>query len=101
MSFQLPVPIVDKLLDLLSSDDAFRARFANDARDALAFLGYAPAANPAIIEGAWWCLKVELLASKEVIRQGRQQLRRQFTADFLPQIPFALDSKLQVQAKAA
>jgi putative modified peptide len=101
MSFQLSEPIVDKLLDLLSTDDSFRARFVHDARDALAYIGYAPAANPAITEGAWWCLKVESLASKEAIRQGRHELRMQFTMGFLPQLPFALDAKFQLQAKAA
>ena len=101
MSFRLSEPIVDRLLDLLSSDDDFRALFAQDARGALASLGHLPAANPAISEGAWWCLKVQSLASKEVILQGRAELRRQFTMEFLPQLPFALDARFQLQEQAA
>jgi putative modified peptide len=101
MSFRLSEPIVDRLLDLLSSDDDFRARFARDARDALAFIGYLPAANPVLTEGAWWCLKVESLASKEAILQGRAELRRQFTMEFLPQLPFALDTRFQMREEAA
>jgi putative modified peptide len=101
MTFQLPEPIVDKLLDLLSSDDAFRGRFASDPRDALASIGHSPAANPTVVRGAWDCFKVESLASKEVIRQSRDELRRHFTMAFLPQLPFALDAQWKEHDQAA
>jgi putative modified peptide len=101
MTFRLSEPIVDRLLDKLCTDDAFRALFADDARAALASLGHSPASDPSIVEGAWWCLKVESLASKEVIRQSRNELRRQFTMSFLPQLPFALDAQWKEQDQAA
>jgi putative modified peptide len=101
MTFRLSEPIVDRLLDKLCSDDAFRALFTGDARAALASIGYLPAADPAVTEGAWWCLKVESLASKDAIRQSRNDLRRQFTMAFLPQLPFALDAQWKEQDQAA
>ena len=101
MSFRLSEPVVDRLLDLLSSDDDFRDLFARDARAALAQVGHLPAATAGITEGAWWCLKVESLASKEVIAHSRAELREQFTMWLLPQFPFALDAKFQVRAKVA
>lgn len=101
MTFRLSEPIVDRLLDKLCTDDAFRTLFTVDARAALASLGHSPASDPSISEGAWWCLKVESLASKEVIRRSRNELRRQFTMAFLPQLPFALDAQWKEQDQAA
>jgi putative modified peptide len=70
--------VVDELLDKLSSDDSFREQFAADPRAALASLGdeNARSAVPGA-RGAWTCLTVSKLASKEQISAGRQELRRQ------------------------
>ena len=80
MSFNLPEPIVDSLLDKLGTDDAFRARFAADPRDALASLGFAAAADTSNEHGVWNCLHVTELAGKDAIRGGRAQLRGQLMA---------------------
>jgi putative modified peptide len=86
MSFQLPDPIVDVLLDKLGNDDAFRTQFASDPRSALAGLGFAAAADTSIQRGVWNCMEVNQLASKEAIRAGHDELRDQLrrTAVFFP-----------------
>jgi putative modified peptide len=80
MSFNLPEPIVDELLDKLGHDDDFRIRFTADPRAALAQLGFAAAEDAAVDRGIWNCLQVAELASKEAIRAGRVQLRSQLMA---------------------
>lgn len=79
MSFQLPESIVDSLLDKLGHDDAFRTQFSADPRQALAGLGFAPAADDAIQQGIWMCLTVSELASKEAIQASCEALRHQLT----------------------
>ena len=101
MSYQLPEPIVDRLLDKLGNDDDFRNLFTTDTRDALASIGFMPAADRTVQHGAWFCLTVESLASKEAIRAGRNALRRQFTTSFIPLMPFALEASERVQDHAA
>ena len=66
MSYQLPEPVVDRLLDKLGNDDDFRHLFTTDTRAALASIGFAPAADRSIEHGAWFCLGVESLASKSL-----------------------------------
>lgn len=80
MSFHLPVSIVDSLLDKLGSDDEFRVTFLSDPRAALASLGFAPASDPQIAQGRWFCLAVDELASKEAIRQSHEEIRRQLVS---------------------
>ena len=77
MSFQLPESVADALLDKLGNDDAFRDRFANDPRSALASLGFAPAADATVQRGIWNCMAVTELASRESIRAAHVQLRAQ------------------------
>jgi putative modified peptide len=101
MSYQLPEPVVDRLLDRLGNDDDFRRLFTADTRAALASIGFAPAADRSVQHGAWFCLAVESLASKEAIRAGRNQLRLQFTTNFIPLMPFALEATERVQGHAA
>jgi putative modified peptide len=79
MSFQIPEPIVDRLLELLRTDDSFRASFIHNPREALASLGFAPASDSSVQLGIWACMKVDELASKEVIIASHGVLRRQFT----------------------
>jgi putative modified peptide len=101
MSFKLPEPVVDSLLDKLANDDDFRELFTSDTRGALASLGYAQAMDRSVTQGIWFCLKVESLASKDAIRAGMEQLRLQFTTAFIPLMPFALEAAERVQDHAA
>jgi putative modified peptide len=90
MSFQLPPPIVDSLLDRLGNDDAFRDQFRADPRSALASLGFAPAADAGVTQGIWACMAVQELASKQAIQASREQLVRQLSRAALF-TPFVLE----------
>ena len=98
MSFQLPDPIIDALLDKLGNDDDFRATFATDARAALASLGFEPAADNSISRGIWMCLHVQELASKDVIRAAAGDLRTMLEAKAAVFFPFVLDVKSTAKA---
>jgi putative modified peptide len=74
---QLSNEVADRLLDRLATDDAFRETFRKDPRAALADVGHAPAADRSVASGAWDCLAVSSLASKETIAASRDTLRRQ------------------------
>jgi putative modified peptide len=100
-SFKLPVPVINRLLDCLSNDDAFRDQFVADPRVALAAIGFEPAADRSIRNGIWECLPVAQLATKEVIRASYLQLQRQFTMQVDPQHPFALEAIHMKHHKAA
>jgi putative modified peptide len=80
VSFQRPDEVVLNLVDKLGTDDAFRTRFADDPRAALATLGFGPASDPDVTSGIWACMTVTQLASKEAILGGRAQLVQQLTA---------------------
>jgi putative modified peptide len=58
----------DRLLDLLSSDNAFRRQFKKDPQGALRSLGFRPAVQK-------MCLPVSAIASKAEIAAARDQLR--------------------------
>ena len=90
MSYQLPEPIVDSLLDKLGNDDAFRSVFASDTRAALASLGFAPAIDASIERGIWNCLSVTELASKDAIRATHALLRQQLVTQRAGQMPISL-----------
>ncbi len=90
MSFQLSETIADALLSKLGHDDGFRTLFAANPREALISLGFAPAADTGIREGIWMCMQVDVLASKEVIRAGHEQLRQQLTAARAKYTPITL-----------
>jgi putative modified peptide len=80
--------LADRLLDLLSTDDLFRARFQRDPRSALEEVGYVspepaqmtacgavPFAQPeALID-----CRVEDLAPKEAIAQARESIKAMLT----------------------
>jgi putative modified peptide len=84
--------VVDALLDKLSSDDDFRARFQADPRAALASLGDEEAKNaPAGARGAWSCCVVSKLASKETIAASRAELTKQLTGAVMF-TPFKLEA---------
>lgn len=62
--------VADKLLELLSTDDSFRERFAENPTVALTEVGYN------VPEGlAPTCMTTEQLASKEEIAAVREQLK--------------------------
>jgi putative modified peptide len=81
--------VADRLLDLLSTDDAFRARFQADPRAAMHEVGYlspAPArmtacgaVAEAIPEALIDC-KVDTLAPKHVIAGARDEIRAMLTS---------------------
>ena len=99
MSFRLPDPIVDALLDKLGSDDGFRAAFVTDARGALASLGFEPAADSSITQGIWTCVSVDELASKEAIVAAHSALKAQLGAVRAAYNPISLTTG--VRSKAA
>lgn len=73
----------DKLLELLSTDDSFRERFAADPVGALSSVGYAgPASDGAYLADAtasiapFQACSVNSLASKDVIAEARERLRQ-------------------------
>lgn len=75
-----PAPLsresAERLLDLLSTDDAFRALFKADARSALAHVGYQASENEL---SAAWCLQlkpVDQLASKAQIARDRAKIQK-------------------------
>lgn len=76
--------VADRLLDLLSSDDAFRQRFQDDPAAALQEIGHAPAA-PAMkgtrpTEGQpYYCMTSNKLAPKEEILECREALKEHLT----------------------
>lgn len=77
----LDAKLADKLLDLLSSDDKFRALFQADPGSALAQIGYsAPVLkSQATLDSAQpsfaACARVAQLASKEVIQEARAEIK--------------------------
>ena len=70
--------VVDKLLDLLSTDDAFRQLFQEDARAALRQVGHETAEQDKGVRGADPVMCMNLrneLASKEVILAARASMK--------------------------
>lgn len=85
----------DKLLELLGTDDTFRALFSTDPMAALAQAGHVASTDPAdetmrMLES---CCKVRKLASKEDIRKSRGEINRMLTSH-LSQITPYLDAGL-------
>jgi|EndMetStandDraft_6_1072998.scaffolds.fasta_scaffold206983_1 putative modified peptide len=94
--------IADRLLDLLSTDDAFRELFSSDPQAALAQVGYrpeplksatgiAPDASTAGLKTVDGCCTVKALASKEAIVQARDAIRAMLLAG-MAQTPPQLDA---------
>lgn len=85
---KLSAALVGALLEKLSSDDDFRALFVKSPEAALAELGYVPV-DKALSPAA--CLQVSALASKEQIRESREELRSTLSA-ILPKGGFGLEA---------
>ena len=85
----------DKLLDLLGTDDAFRALFSSDPMKALAQVGHVAGAEPADAAAPTLqaCCKVRALASKEDIRKSRAEINRMLTSGLSQTTPY-LDAGL-------
>jgi putative modified peptide len=75
----LPLSIAEKLLDRLASDDDFRAFFQKNPRSALSFLGYAEADMMANWDGAWSCMRCEVMPDKSAFIASRDAFRKQLT----------------------
>lgn len=91
MSFTLSEATVDALLQKLSSDDAFRALFQEDPRQALATVGHDASKDSSVAEGAWLCLSVKQLASKETIKASLDALRQQLLSAKSSHQPISLE----------
>lgn len=91
MPFQLSEDHVDALLDKLSSDDDFRSLFQKDPRQALAAIGHKASADASVEKGAWLCMGVAQLASKESIKASRDVLRKQLVSAKVGHQPIALE----------
>lgn len=92
MSFKLSEETVDALLDKLSSDDDFREKFQKNPRKALAAVGHDSAGDDRVTEGAWMCMSVKQLASKEAIKASRDNLRKQLLSAQAAQMPIHMEA---------
>ena len=92
MPFKLSEDTVDSLLDKLSSDDTFREQFQKDPRSALAAVGHEPSADASVAEGAWMCMGVSQLASKEAIKASRDNLRTQLLSTKAAYMPIHMEA---------
>jgi putative modified peptide len=99
--------VADRLLDLLSTDDDYRARFQANPRIALQEIGYQPPASVGIATGGAMRIavpealidcKVENLASKEVISACRDEIRAMLLRGLAQQTP-QLDTGLATGLK--
>ena len=75
----LPLPIAEKLLDRLSSDDDFRALFLKNPRAALSFVGYAEADMLDRRDGPWSCMACDSLPEKTTFIESRHAFRKGLT----------------------
>lgn len=83
MANNFTAEVADRLLDKLSSDDAFRDQFSNDPRAALASLGHVTPAEDVDKRGSDpinCCTMKGPLASKEKIAAARAVLKTQLTS---------------------
>jgi putative modified peptide len=74
---KFPREVAERLLDKLSTDDAFRALFVADARAAMAAIGYETPAAYAGVPGSdpiMCCLAVRALAPKAALAASREVL---------------------------
>lgn len=90
--------IADHLLDLLSTDNAFRRAFRKDPAAALLQIGHATTNQDVEAELAYLraSLAVERLATKERIAKSREEIRKMLT-NGLSMIPI----QLNVESKAS
>lgn len=78
MATELSAEQVDALLDLLSSDDAYRELFMKDLGAALQRLPGKPGVPDGVRSGG--CLMPAKLADKEKLRRSRDRIRNDLTS---------------------
>ncbi|WP_162688756.1 MULTISPECIES: NHLP-related RiPP peptide [unclassified Streptomyces] len=88
----LPADVVDRLLDLLSTDDHFRGLFTQNRHAALAQAGCALSEDQLRAASPFSCLAVNRLAGKEAIAGARAELRAHLLADAAYSNPHALEA---------
>ncbi|WP_407840642.1 NHLP-related RiPP peptide [Streptomyces sp. DSM 116496] len=89
---RIPPKVVDRLLDLLATDDAFRELFQHNRHAALVQAGYELSEEQLRAGSPFSCLIVWGLASKATIADARDQLRAHLLADGTHTVVFLLDA---------
>ncbi|MCB5177924.1 NHLP-related RiPP peptide [Streptomyces antimicrobicus] len=91
---KMPIPpkVVDRLLDLLATDDEFRALFVADRHAALVRAGHELSEEQLRSGSSFACLMVDQLADKEAIAEARDQLRGYLLGAGTHTVVFALDA---------
>lgn len=87
MPYNFSEEFVDRLLDKLGSDDAFRDQFQADPRAAVESLGHRVAQEDA---ADLMCLKCNSLADKKDIQASREGLRKELLSRTAGQMPISL-----------
>ncbi|MBD0707261.1 MULTISPECIES: NHLP-related RiPP peptide [unclassified Streptomyces] len=89
---RIPPRVADRLLELLATDDSFRALFTADRHTALVQAGLD--ADPALLKEAaeLRCLLVDELASKSDIAAAREALTAHLTSDASHTNPHAFEA---------
>lgn len=82
--------VADRLLDLLSTDDAFRRLFSRDPRKALEQVGFS---NTTDLPSPAFCTSGITLASRSEIAAARGEIKTMFTSDDVHQWPEANHSR--------
>lgn len=88
----IPADVVDRLLDLLSTDDCFRQLFAQNRHAALVQAGCVLSEERLRAASPFRCLTVDRLAGKEAIAGAREELRAHLLADAAYNNPHALEA---------
>jgi putative modified peptide len=83
--------VADRLLDLLSTDDAFRKLFSRDPATALTQVGFVKVAGETSPDGCFW--GITQLASKAQIALAREEIRQMLTRGLAQTTP-SLDAGL-------
>jgi len=79
-SARIDPKVVDRLLELLGTDDVFRQLFKNDPKQALQKVGFIESASEASPAD---CLGIQKLASKAEILGSRAELRSMLTSGLM------------------
>jgi putative modified peptide len=87
MPYNFSEEFVDRLLDKLGGDDAFRKQFQADPRAAVESLGHRVSPGDA---ADLKCLKCDALADKEDMQASRAKLRKELLSSTAAQMPISL-----------
>ncbi|WP_165956850.1 NHLP-related RiPP peptide [Kribbella antibiotica] len=91
VKLEIPPAVADRLLELLATDDGFRALFARDRRTALMQAGLEVEPEQ-LRASALSCMVVETLASKGEIAAAREALKAHLTEGGNHNNPHALEA---------